>query len=167
MIRQKLPALSLFLSIAVLAVWVRADSPVEKPADVAPPRGVRLFVCGHSFHAYVGRIMPDIAAAGIRDQTADVMFVGGSSVTQCWEIPDPKNDAKNALRKGKVDVLTLSAHVKVMPDPAIQGARTLSVSHPDQGERTPQRLRPAGPGGDRREGQGTWLPRCLAQRHGP
>src|SRR5205809_7755179 len=63
--------------------------------DLAPPTGVRLFVCGHSFHAYVGRIMPEIAtAAGITGQNVEVQFVGGSSVSQCWDYPDPNNAAK-------------------------------------------------------------------------
>src|SRR5205085_751619 len=58
-----------------------------------------------------------------------VQFVGGSSVSQCWDYPDPKNDAKNAIRKGRVDVLTLSAHVKVMPDPAIEKFTDLALEH--------------------------------------
>lgn len=98
--------------------------------EEAPPKGVRLFVCGHSFHAYVGRVMPEIAtAAGITGQTVEVQFVGGSSVSQCWDYPDPHNDARNALNKGRVDVLTLSAHVKVMPDPAIEKFTDLALEH--------------------------------------
>jgi hypothetical protein len=128
--RNNRPVNPLLLSIALFAFISAPAYPADKPADAAPPKGVRLFVCGHSFHAYVGRIMPDIAkAAGITDQTAEVMFVGGSSVSQCWDIPDQKNDAKRALSKGWVDVLTLSIHVKVMPDPAIEKFTDLALEH--------------------------------------
>jgi hypothetical protein len=119
----------LLLSAVLLALLAPARCPADVPAD-APPKGVRLFVCGHSFHAYVGRLMPEVAkAAGITDQTADVQFVGGSSVSECWDIPDPQNTAKRELTKGHVDVLTLSIHFKVMPDPAIEKFTDLALEH--------------------------------------
>ena len=115
--------------LALLALFASTAFAAETP-DLAPPKGVRLFVCGHSFHAYVGRLMPEIAtAAGITGQSVEVQFVGGSSVSQCRDYPDPNNTAKNYLNKGRVDVLTLSAHVKVMPDPAIEKFTDLALEH--------------------------------------
>jgi hypothetical protein len=81
--RKNRLVLARFLSITLSVLLSAPAYPADKSAEAAPPKGVRLFVCGHSFHAFVGRIMPDIAkAAGITDQTAEVMFVGGSSVSQ-------------------------------------------------------------------------------------
>ncbi len=121
----------IFMALAfLLLTLVTSAALAEEKASPTPPDGVRLFVCGHSFHAYVGRIMPEVAtAAGITGQSVEVQFVGGSSVSQCWDIPDPQNAAKNYLRKGRVDVLTLSPHVKVMPDPAIEKFTDLALEH--------------------------------------
>jgi hypothetical protein len=131
---QKAALFTKFIPLALLLCALvvrnaRAEGSKGSSAD-APPKGLRVFVCGHSFHAYFGRILPEVAtAAGIVGETVDVQFVGGSSVTQCWDIPDPKNGAKNAIRKGRVDVLTLSAHVKVMPDPAIEKFTDLALEN--------------------------------------
>lgn len=73
--------------------------------------GLRVFTCGHSFHAgYVTPILADIAAkAGIKGhEITGLSMIGGSRVIQHWNVPDEKNKVKPALREGKVDVLTLS-----------------------------------------------------------
>lgn len=82
--------------------------------------GQRVFVCGHSFHTYISRPLETLAkSAGIAGHVnAGTQFIGGSSVTQHWELPDEKNSCKKTLGEGKVDVLTLSPNW-VMPDPAI------------------------------------------------
>ena len=47
--------------------------------------------------------------AGIQGHEAvGLSAIGGSRVIQHWNVPDDKNQAKKALREGKVDVLTLS-----------------------------------------------------------
>ncbi|MBI5394764.1 MAG: hypothetical protein HZA91_05640 [Verrucomicrobia bacterium] len=72
-------------------------------------KGQRVFTCGHSFHVWVVRILDEMAkAAGIDHEVAGVSSIGGSRVIQHWDVPDEKNKAKEALRAGKVDVLTLS-----------------------------------------------------------
>jgi hypothetical protein len=75
-----------------------------------PPKGLRVFTCGHSFHVWAVPILSEMAkAAGINDhQVPGVSRIGGSRVIQHWDVADEKNEAKKALRAGKVDVLTLS-----------------------------------------------------------
>ena len=107
-----------FVLTAALAFG--ADSKPETPGApdaaaqtaVAPiTTGLRVFTCGHSFHAgYVTPILSDMAAkAGIKGhEITGVSMIGGSRVIQHWNVPDDKNKVKPALRDGKVDVLTLS-----------------------------------------------------------
>jgi hypothetical protein len=67
-----------------------------------------------------------------------LMSLGGSTVEECWEIPDVKdrppspktpkvNTAKEALTAGTVDVLTLSPIW--MPDPGIDKFAALALQH--------------------------------------
>lgn len=75
----------------------------------SPPKGLRVFTCGHSFHVWVVRILEEMAkAAGIDHMVAGVSSIGGSRVIQHWDVAEEKNKAKEALRAGAVDVLTLS-----------------------------------------------------------
>ncbi len=107
----------------------------EKPSGPIPATGpigtgLRVFTVGHSFHAWVGGLLANVAElAGIKGHEAQVMSLGGSTVEECWEIPDVKdrkpspktpkeNTAKEALAAGRVDVLTLSPIW--MPDPGIE-----------------------------------------------
>jgi len=90
------------------------------PAASAPVEGQRVFICGHSFHVYIAKPLEELAkAAGIKNHSnAGVQFIGGSSVTQHWDLADEKNKCKQALKAGKIDVLTLSPNW-IIPDPAI------------------------------------------------
>ena len=73
-------------------------------------KGQRVFTCGHSFHVWVPGIVADLAQkADITDhKQVGLSSIGGSRVIQHWDIADEKNKAKEALKTGKVDVLTLS-----------------------------------------------------------
>jgi len=90
------------------------------PAEPAATVGQKVFVCGHSFHVYIAKPLEELAAAASVPNHVNlgVQFLGGSSVTQHWELPDDKNKTKQALGAGNVDVLTLSPNW-IMPDPAI------------------------------------------------
>lgn len=94
-----------------------------------PPKGQRVFTCGHSFHFFISRIMTDLAkSAGIKDHVAvGVTYIGGSRVIQHWNVAEEKNKAKEALRAGKVDVLTLSPIL--LPDPGIENFAKLALEH--------------------------------------
>src|SRR5689334_4990177 len=96
---------ALFLALLTVSQSTGAD---EKPAD--PPKGERVFTCGHSFHVFLPGILSDMAKkAGIKDHVAvGLSSIGGSRVIQHWDVADEKNKAKENLKAGKVDVLTLS-----------------------------------------------------------
>lgn len=94
-----------------------AEPPLAEPVD----RGLNLFVCGHSFHIFTAPHYAELAElSGVDNHvTVGKQMIGGSSVTQHWNLPDERNQCKTALHTGKVDVLTLSPNW-VIPDPAIE-----------------------------------------------
>jgi tRNA U55 pseudouridine synthase TruB len=73
-------------------------------------QGQRVFTCGHSFHVWVPDIVADLCKKAEIPHHVQVGLssIGGSKVIQHWNIADEKNKAKEALKTGKVDVLTLS-----------------------------------------------------------
>jgi len=104
--------------------------------------GLRVFTVGHSFHSWVGQILLEMAkAAGMNDARMNVTYLGGSTVLECWQIPNlpnlpnlpnrPKpqavNTAKAALTSGSVDVLTLSPIW--MPDEGIDDFAAFAYQH--------------------------------------
>jgi len=106
------------------------------------PPGQRVYTVGHSFHYWMGPILAGIAeSAGLPGhQCAGVMYLGGSTVENCWEIPnfvraDPtvteeqpsENTAREALAAGVVDVLTLSPIW--MPDEGIDKFAAFALAH--------------------------------------
>jgi hypothetical protein len=56
-----------------------------------------------------------------------VSSIGGSRVIQHWDITDEKNKAKENLKTGKVDVLTLSPIF--LPDPGIENFTKLALEY--------------------------------------
>ncbi len=103
----------------------------KKPEKLAEPirKGQRVFTCGHSFHVWVPGILTDLAKkAEIPDHTqVGTSSIGGSRIIQHWDIADEKNKAKEALKSGKVDVLTLSPIF--LPDEGIEKFTDLAVEH--------------------------------------
>lgn len=98
-------------------------------ADETPPNGVRVFHTGHSFHVFLPPIISDMAkGAGIKGhEVLGLSAIGGSRVIQHWDVADEKNKARQALKDGKVDVLTLAPiH---LPDPGIENFARLAVEH--------------------------------------
>ena len=94
--------------------------------------GQRVFSIGHSFHFFVPPILSDMANnAKIADhRQVGLSAIGGSRVVQHWDVPEEKNKAKEALRSGKVDVLTMSPiH---LPDEGIEQFVKLAVEHNPQ-----------------------------------
>jgi hypothetical protein len=93
------------------------------------PRGLRVFTCGHSFHIWVADMLNDLAhGAGIHDhQLVGKSSIGGSMAIQHWNVPDEQNAAKQALRAGTVDVLTLSCMTQ--PDDGIRQFAKLAFAH--------------------------------------
>ena len=103
--------------------------PRDDPHAGPPSQGQRVFSCGHSFHVFVPPLLNDMAkAAGINDHVqVGLSAIGGSRVIQHCDVPEEKNKAKEALRDGKVDVLTLSPiH---LPDEGIEKFAALALEH--------------------------------------
>ncbi len=105
----------------------------------APPLGVRVFVCGHSFHMPIREPLGQIAkAAGISGHTlAGFQGIGGSTVTRHWDAPDPDNRVRNAIKARQVDVLTLAPN-QLLPDPAIDKFTDLLLEYNPNGRVTVQ-----------------------------
>jgi hypothetical protein len=120
---------SALLTAAVLSSAALAED--KKNDKVAEPitKGQRVFTCGHSFHVWVPDILKDLCKkAEIKDHVQiGVSSIGGSRVIQHWNIADDKNQAKEALKSGKVDVLTLSPIF--LPDDGIENFTKLAVEH--------------------------------------
>ncbi len=119
-----------FISAASVA---RADPPLlESETRVASDHctGCRVFICGHSFHIFNARYLGPLATlAQMPDhETVGQQMIGGSSVTQHWNLPDEKNRCKQALKRGDVDVLTMSPNW-IIPDPAIEKFVDLGLEH--------------------------------------
>jgi hypothetical protein len=137
-IRFGFPWAAVAAALALFADALPAVSPVKdagrssgRPAEPIA-KGQRVFSCGHSFHVFVPAILHDMArAAGIKDhQLAGLSGIGGSQVIRHWDVPEEKNKAKQALRGGQVDVLTLSPiH---LPDDGIEKFARLALEHNPQ-----------------------------------
>lgn len=117
-----------FLSVAGLAPLAFSAHAAGSAAG-APPAGLRVFTCGHSFHVWVVRMLEDMAAkGGIKDhRVAGVSSIGGSRVIQHWDVAEEKNAARKALAAGEVDVLTLSPIW--LPDDGIEKFARLGFEH--------------------------------------
>jgi hypothetical protein len=94
------------------------------------PAGLRVFFTGHSFHMFVPRNFEQVVkAAGIDGhQTVGTQSIGGSRVSQHWDLPDERNKAKPALASGQVDVFTMAAHLEI-PDQGITNFVELGLKH--------------------------------------
>jgi hypothetical protein len=98
------------------------------------PKGQRVFTAGHSFHMMIPGPLAEMARqAGINGHTiAGTQSIGGSRTLQHWERPDDMNKAKQTIKAGKVDVLTLSPHVR-LPDEGIDHFTALMLEHNPKG----------------------------------
>ncbi len=105
------------------------------PSSVGPsstaasnlPAGPRVFVCAHSYMIFTAAMLAPLAeSAGFAHRDAGKQMLGGSRVLQHWNLPDDQNWAKDALREGKVDVLTLSPNLQ-LPDEGIDNFTKLGL----------------------------------------
>ena len=123
---SRLGALALVLLAGIVPVV--AETKVEKPT--APiTEGQRVFTCGHSFHYFSPPIIADMAkGAGIEGhKVVGLSSIGGSQVIQHWNVADDKFKAKESLKSGNVDVLTLSPiH---LPDEGIENFAKLALEN--------------------------------------
>lgn len=125
--RFRLTALTLVLAVLTGNSLAVAQAIVQTNNGEPVAAGQRVFSAGNSFHLFVPRILDDMAkAAGIRDHVfVGQSAIGDSRVIQHWNVPEDRNKAKEALRTGRVDVLTLSPiH---LPDEGIENFVELAV----------------------------------------
>lgn len=99
----------------------------------AAEKGQRIFSCAHSFAIFVPPILNDMAmSAGFKEhETIGESNIGGSQVIQHWNVPEEQNEAKKALRAGKVDVLMLAPIYLRFPEPdeGIEKFAKLALEH--------------------------------------
>lgn len=126
-----LEILAAVLTLTVVGAVLAAEDGMEtRTPPTAREEGLRIFVCGHSFHVFVGPLLKKLAKeAGFRrHQLIGIQMLGGSEVSQHWALEDGQQKVKPALTSGKVDVLTLSP-AWAMPDPSIDRFVELGTSH--------------------------------------
>src|SRR5690242_10500704 len=107
-LRWPLAAITLTLVFTVGTTSRAADAPEAKTPPGSLTEGLRVFTCGHSFHATViPKILGEIAAsADLKKHTqVGVSMIGGSRAIQHFNVPDNTNKAKAALIAGDVDLL--------------------------------------------------------------
>ncbi len=124
-------ASALALLGAALLPLGQAGGQEKKNDKLAEPiaKGQRVFTCGHSFHVWVPGIVADLCKkADIPNHVQlGVSSIGGSRVIQHWDIAEDKNKAREALKTGKVDVLTLSPIF--LPDAGIENFTKLALEY--------------------------------------
>ncbi|HML75048.1 MAG TPA: alpha/beta hydrolase-fold protein [Anaerohalosphaeraceae bacterium] len=98
-------------------------------AGPAETDGLRIYSAGHSLHWYVPDILAELASAsGIKGhKTAGVQSLGVSRTLQHWNHQNGRNQARQALEAGDVDVLTLSPIQ--FPDEGIENFVKLGLEH--------------------------------------
>jgi len=114
------PPLALALAVAWLGIVpARAQDPAPS-ASAEPPKGLRVYSIGHSFHVFMPGILAQIAkTAGVVDhQQVGLSSIGGSYVHQHWNAPDDKFKSKATLESGALDVLTIAP--LFLPDDGIE-----------------------------------------------
>lgn len=113
--------------IAAIVLWLGGLSAAEPQM---PPKGVRVFYTGHSFHMFVPpRVEQLVKVARIEGhRLVGTQGIGGSRVIQHWDLADDKNKAKQALASGEVDVFTMAAHLAI-PDDGITKFTELGLKH--------------------------------------
>ncbi len=122
--RAAFPWLGLLLALLAVPLFSIPQARAETKV-----KGQRVFFTGHSFHVFVPPILADMAkGAAIKDHVqVGLSAIGGSRVIQHWNVPEEKNKAKEALRGGQVDVLTLAPiH---LPDEGIEKFAQLALEH--------------------------------------
>jgi hypothetical protein len=120
----------LILATAVPTLAIGQDKgPAPKQDTPSAPKGLRVFVCGHSLHWYIPTPLTELAqAAGIKDhKIVGTQQLGASKTLQHWDMSDAKNQAKQALKKGEVDVFTMSPIQ--FPDQGIENFVKLGLEH--------------------------------------
>jgi enterochelin esterase-like enzyme len=123
-----LAGLVLATALPALAIG-QEKTPGDRQGVPSAPKGLRVFVCGHSLHWYIPAPLGEMAAAaGIKGhRLVGSQSLGASKTLQHWNLPEQKNKAKQALTKGEVDVFTMSPIQ--FPDQGVENFVKLGLEH--------------------------------------
>jgi hypothetical protein len=115
-----------FLFIILVAAALHAEPPQKTISTTT----TRTFYTGHSFAgaapAWLGLLAKQAAITGYENLGRQAL--GASRVIDHWKLADARNEAKKALIKGGVDILTLSPNMQ-MPDDGIDLFVDLALKH--------------------------------------
>jgi len=102
---------------------------LESPSTDPVAKGQRVFSAGHSFHFAIPDLLNEVAkGGGYADHSiAGKSMIGGSKSIQHWNVKDEANKAKELLKAGSVDVLTLTPIY--LPDDGVEKFATLALEH--------------------------------------
>ncbi len=105
------------------------SSKAEPNKQPASTKGLRVFYASHSLMWYVPEPLGKMAEArGIKDhKLMGLQRLGASRTIQHWNLPDDKNEAKKALKKGEVDVFIMSPIS--FPDEGVENYVKLGLEH--------------------------------------
>jgi hypothetical protein len=117
----------LLLTTAFLPAW--ASGQEKKPDAASAPKGQRVFFASHSLMWYVPTPLGELAeAAKIKDhKLAGLQMLGASRTVQHWNLSEDRNKARQALKKGDVDVFVMSPIQ--FPDEGIANFVKLGLEH--------------------------------------
>ena len=117
------------LAVTSSAQPSRAKEDTKSEKQLAPPKGLRVFFASHSLMWYVPEPLGKMAEArGIKDhKLVGLQSLGASKTLQHWNLSDDKNEAKKALKSGKVDVFVMSPIS--FPDEGIENFVKLGLEH--------------------------------------
>jgi poly(3-hydroxybutyrate) depolymerase len=103
--------------------------PTDPKAATDKPAGLRVFYASHSLMWDMPPVLTQqVEAFGIKDHTVvGHQRIGVSRTIQHWNMADDKNQAKKALKEGKVDVFVTSCLVH--PDDGITNFVKLGLEH--------------------------------------
>ncbi|HSI83045.1 MAG: hypothetical protein ACAI35_00260 [Candidatus Methylacidiphilales bacterium] len=118
-----------FLIQVLLAAAIAQTPAGGTPAALPSEESLRVFYCGHSYHAPIPPILKEmVEAAGIKNYSPmGQSIIGGSKVIQHWNVKEEKNELNKLLTEGKIDVLTLCPIY--LPDPGIENVAKLAAEH--------------------------------------
>jgi hypothetical protein len=118
-------ARALFFAFFCLVACSTAG-PGRRPSEA--PRGLRVFVAGHSFHVGIADTLPSVVATDpeLPVPTVEKFFLPNSQPIQLWNAAE--NPAKEALVAARVDVLTLSPHI-LLPEEGVGNFVDLGLLH--------------------------------------
>jgi hypothetical protein len=126
--KLRIPAAITLLLLTLLAASGQDRSGIYGDGGPLPPnptsgpmtRGQYIYACHHSYFQPVPAILTELARSGgfAEQDIIGTHYIGGSKSIQHWNIPDPDNQAKQALISGNVDVLILTP--VYLPDDGIE-----------------------------------------------